>query len=249
MDVTKVKKRKRIENFEIQSLREIVKTNDPDVVKNFEEKFKEIRVEGKSKTFKDSVTNYTETPPSTYYTEAEQEEIEAMYMGKESLSRKRFSNLRDRTPSQNGRQRSLSQARDDRQRTFSQSGYNNFRANRERGRSPGRRQEQQYQDRSRTLSRGRPFPSVRCIGCKCNSCYSNSKTLQRIEELLSKKMDVKLIGQDPPPTSVNLCEATEVSEDMVINYTYKDQGRQMMILDLGAPVSVAGIPWIWQGLI
>ena len=59
---------------------------------------------------------------------------------------------------------------------------------------------------------------------------------------MSKKIDVKLIGQDPPPTSINLCEATEVSEDMVINYTYKDQGTQMMILDLGAPVSVAGIP-------
>ena len=28
---------------------------------------------------------------------------------------------------------------------------------------------------------------------------------------------------------------------MVINYTYTDQGRQMMILDLGAPVSVAGV--------
>ena len=76
----------------------------------------------------------------------------------------------------------------------------------------------------------------------------NSKTLQRIEDLLNKKTDVKLIGQDPPPASVNLCEATEVPEDMVINYIYKDQGIQMMILDLGAPVSVAGIPWMKQYL-
>ena len=133
-----------MENFEIQFLREIVKTNGPDVMKNFEEKFKEIRVEGKRKTFKDSVTNYTETPPSTYYTEAEQAEIEAMYMGKESVSRKTYSNSKDCTPSQNGRQRSLSQARDDRQKIFSQTGYNNFRTNRDRGRSPGRRQEQPY---------------------------------------------------------------------------------------------------------
>ena len=170
-----------------------------------------------------------------------------MYMGKESLSRKRFSNSRDRTPSQNGRQRSLSQNRDDRQKNFSQSRYNNFRNNTDRGRSPGRRQEQQYKDRTRTPSRGRPYPTVRCIGCKCDSCYKNGKILQRIEDLLNKKTDVKLIGQDPP-TSVNLCEATEISEDMVINYTYKDQGRQMMILDLGAPVSVAGIPWMKQYL-
>ena len=52
-----------MENFELQSLREVVKTYGPDVVKNFEEKFKEIRVEGKRQSFKDSVTNYTETPP------------------------------------------------------------------------------------------------------------------------------------------------------------------------------------------
>ena len=31
----KLKKRKRMENFELQSLREVVKTNGPDVVKNF----------------------------------------------------------------------------------------------------------------------------------------------------------------------------------------------------------------------
>ena len=63
----KLQKQKRMENFELQSLREVVKTNGPDVVKNFEEKFKEIRVEGKRKSFKDSATNYTETPPLTYY--------------------------------------------------------------------------------------------------------------------------------------------------------------------------------------
>ena len=35
---------------------------------------------------------------------------------------------------------------------------------------------------------------------------------------------------------------------MVINYTYTDQGRQLMILDIGTPVSVTGIPWIKQYL-
>ena len=52
-----------MENFELESLKEVVKTNSPEVVKNFEEKFKEIRVEGKRKSLKDSATNYTETPP------------------------------------------------------------------------------------------------------------------------------------------------------------------------------------------
>ena len=35
---------------------------------------------------------------------------------------------------------------------------------------------------------------------------------------------------------------------MVINNMYTDQGRQIMILDKGAPVSIAGIPWMSQYL-
>ena len=35
---------------------------------------------------------------------------------------------------------------------------------------------------------------------------------------------------------------------MVINYTYTDLGRQMIILDLGAPVSIAGVSWMKQYL-
>ena len=35
---------------------------------------------------------------------------------------------------------------------------------------------------------------------------------------------------------------------MTINYTYTDMGRQLMILDIGAPVSISGIPWMTQYL-
>ena len=35
---------------------------------------------------------------------------------------------------------------------------------------------------------------------------------------------------------------------MVINYTYKDMGCQMIILDIGAPVSIAGVSWMTQYL-
>ena len=45
----KMKKRKKIENFKIQALREIVKENAEDAVEKFETKFKEFRVEGKRK--------------------------------------------------------------------------------------------------------------------------------------------------------------------------------------------------------
>ena len=50
------------------------------------------------------------------------------------------------------------------------------------------------------------------------------------------------------PAAVNLCKEVSVAEEMVINYTYTDLGRQMMILDIGALVSIAGISWMKQYL-
>ena len=85
----KLKKQKGMENFKIQALRNVVKENGPDVVENFEKKFKEVKIEGKRKSLSSS-TMFTETLPSTYYTETEKAEIEAMYMGTESEARKRF---------------------------------------------------------------------------------------------------------------------------------------------------------------
>ena len=47
--------------------------------------------------------------------------------------------------------------------------------------------------------------------------------------------------------SVNLCEeGLSLSEEFLINYT--DLGRQIMILDIGAPVSLAGVSWLTQYL-
>ena len=96
-----------MESFKIQALRNVVKENGPDVVANFEKKFKEIKVEGKRKSH--ASTMYTEPLPATHYTEAEQKEIEALYMGTESESRKRFQRNRSfsqqRGQSQDRRQR------------------------------------------------------------------------------------------------------------------------------------------------
>ena len=86
----KLKKRRKMENFELQALREVVKENSEDVVQNFEQKFKEIRVEGKRKSLNASSTLYADKLPPAYYTEAEKKDIEAMYMGTESEARKRF---------------------------------------------------------------------------------------------------------------------------------------------------------------
>ena len=53
------------------------------------------------------------------------------------------------------------------------------------------------------------------------------------------------------PTTINLCsQEPDVTEGMelVINYSYKDSGRQLMIFNMGAPVSLAGISWMEQYL-
>merc|ERR1712240_922441 len=92
----KMKKRQKMENFELQSLRNVAKEGGPDIVKNLENKLKEIKIEGKRKS--DFSSMYTEKLPSTHYTEAENREIEALYMGTELQSRKRFH--RNRSQSQ-----------------------------------------------------------------------------------------------------------------------------------------------------
>ena len=74
-------------------------------------------MEGKRNYYNSSSAMYTETLPKTYYTEAEQKEIEAMYMGTESEARKRYqgncSFTQQQFQSQDRRQRSFSRPRYD----------------------------------------------------------------------------------------------------------------------------------------
>ena len=54
-----------------------------------------------------------------------------------------------------------------------------------------------------------------------------------------------------PPAAVNICEEVKdvaVAEEVMVNYTYTDLGRQMMILDIRAPLSLAGVSWMTQYL-
>ena len=46
--------------------------------------------------------------------------------------------------------------------------------------------------------------------------------------------------------NVQLCDGYELDEEILVNYTEK--GKQVMILDLGAPVSLAGNEWMNQYL-
>ena len=70
--LSRVRKRKRIDNHELQSLRDVVKKGRDTVFKDFEEKFQEVVVEGKRK--KTSVVNYTESSSG-------KKDAESLYMG------------------------------------------------------------------------------------------------------------------------------------------------------------------------
>ena len=44
--------------------------------------------------------------------------------------------------------------------------------------------------------------------------------------------------------NVNLCEEYTMNEEFLVNYAEK--GKHIMILDIGAPVSLAGMEWMTQ---
>ena len=58
--------------------------------------------------------------------------------------------------------------------------------------------------------------------------------------MIKEKLDVKLV--ETTTAAINLCESPEV----MINYTYKEMGCQLMILDIEAPVSIAWVSWMTQ---
>ena len=70
--------------------------------------------------------------------------------------------------------------------------------------------------------------------------------------MIAKKLDVKQINEvtaEFSPTAINLCnQEIAMAEEMQINYTYTESGKQMMILYIGTPVSLAGISWMTQYL-
>ena len=67
--------------------------------------------------------------------------------------------------------------------------------------------------------------------------------------MILEKLDVKIVDKVPdPPALVNLCEEVAAGKELAIYYTYTDMGRQMMILDIRAPVGITGVPWMEQYL-
>ena len=68
---------------------------------------------------------------------------------------------------------------------------------------------------------------------------------EEIKILILEKLDVKKVDvpQDSKSsTAIDPCQEISSSGKMVINYTCTEIGCQLMILEIGAPVSVSGIP-------
>ena len=109
--LNRVSRRKKIDSHELQSLRNVVKRGGDTVIKDFENTFQEIIVEGKRE--KTTSVHYTDSGlDNDDLSEGEytKEELETLYMGTSSKARtifKRSRSFQRRQPF--GRQRSFSQ--------------------------------------------------------------------------------------------------------------------------------------------
>ena len=73
-------------------------------------------------------------------------------------------------------------------------------------------------DEKRSGSKDNKKEFKNCIACKCNECIKMRKSANEL--------------------NVQLCDGYDLNEEILVNYTEK--GKQVMILDLGALVSLAG---------
>ena len=103
-----------------------------------------------------------------------------------------------------------------------------------------------------------PKTFTRCVVCRCTNCIqikADTKSVKEditvVKKMLEKLSSTKIseVSTDTTLKTVNLCGQDLPEElELSINYAYKDSGRQLMILDCGAPVSLAGISWMEQYL-
>ena len=108
-------------------------------------------------------------------------------------------------------------------RSMSRNGRDRSRSENGRDRS---RSERGRTNEKRSGSKENKKEYRNCIGCKCVDCEKMRKN--------SKELNV------------NWCDGYQLNEEILVNYTEK--GKQVMILDLGAPVSFAGSEWMDQYL-
>ena len=183
---------------------------------------------------KDSINKYRELKVESHRG-AQAACAETLYMGTPSKSRQRFEEQRIRRDSKGRDYYQDRKSRcDDRGRTFYRRYY---KPQKDRRRDFSREMRSYSRQRSRSGdseeyrkdrggSKDRKNPENRsesgCRGCKCESC----------EKLLNLANEVK----------VNWCQNITVDEEIVVHFT--ENRKHIMILDLGAPVSVAGNEWM-----
>ena len=66
-----------------------------------------------------------------------------------------------------------------------------------------------------------------------------------------KKINVRIVDTNYEAAAVNLFEEAkdiEVAKEVMVNYTYTNIERHMMILYIRAPLSLAGVSWMTQYL-
>lgn len=170
-----------------------------------------------------------------------------MYMGTESEAQKRYQRQGSSFRRQSFDRRQRLNSRDSRYGGFQRQ----LRYDGPRSRD---RREDRNHDRLQTPAKSMTSDNfLRCIGCRCRDCNQIKKDCEEIKGLITKKADVNRVNEVTkeitPATAINLCNQDVVmGEEKKINYTYTDFGRQMMILDIGAPVSLAGVSWMSQYL-
>ena len=119
----RIKKRKRVDSHELQALQNVVKKGGEEVIKNFEDVFQEVRIEGKR--MKSSDVNYTESYLTS--TSSSTDLKETLYLGTASEARQRYQ--RSSSFRRNNFNRRRSQSRESRFNTPSrQSRYDDFKS-------------------------------------------------------------------------------------------------------------------------
>ena len=93
-----------------------------------------------------------------------------------------------------------------------------------------------YGDRSRDRSRG-DKTSEKISESKDSEKEYKNYIVCKCEECVKMRKNAKELN-------VQLCDGFQLDEEILVNYIEK--GKQVMVLDLGAPVSLAGKEWMDQ---
>ena len=217
------KQRKGIEEHQLDQLRKVI----VDAQKQNETE-QHVVVDAQ----KDFIRKYRELKIE-YKRDTQVPTVEANFM-KESRSRQRNRIQRDRDGSefyQDRKYRADSRGRPYYRRYYRRDNNRSFSrgmrsVSRRRSTSPHKRNGSRSSSRSRSKSQTRKYKN--CIACKCQGCEKMRKNAKEL--------------------NVNWCDAEEftINEDILVNFT--EEQKQVMILDLGAPISLAGKAWVTQYL-